>query len=122
MYNILSSIYYIFLTLTGTDLTTNTKQAHGENAPSTLTLTYFDELISSKQVVLEMGEFDAQHLKLEEAKQLIHQMKLYYLHTNETDEKYALLNCFTKKPDQFKHMDLIKQLEKDLNINSDASK
>ena len=69
-----------------------------------------------------MGEFDAQHLKLEEAKQLIHQMKLYYLHTNETDEKYTLLNCFTKKPDQFKHMNLIKQLEKDLNINSDASK
>ncbi len=107
--------------MTGIELTTNIKQAHGENAPSTLTITYFDELVSSKQVVLEMGEYDAQNLKLEEAKLLIHQMKLYYLNSNETDEKYELLNCFTKKPDQFKHMDLIKQLEKDLKINDKAS-
>jgi len=93
-------------------------QAHGENAPSTLTLTYFDELIESKQIALEMAEFDTQHLKLDEAKQLINQMKLYYLHANETDEKYALLECFSKTPNQFKHMDLIKQLEKDLNIST----
>ena len=42
-----------------------------------------------------MGEFDAQHLKLEEAKQLIHQMKLYYLHTNETDERLIVKRAVT---------------------------
>lgn len=78
-------------------------------------LTYFDELAESKQIVLEMGEVDTQHLKLEEARALVQQMKSYYLHAKEdlNDEKYALLSCFTKKPNEFKHMDIIKQLEKD---------
>ena len=62
-----------------------------------------------------MGEVDSQHLKLEEARLLIHQMKLYFMHAKEdlNDEKYALLNCFVKKPNEFKHMDIIKQYEKD---------
>ena len=44
-----------------------------------MSVTYFDELIDSKQVVLEMAEIDTNHLKEEEAKLLIKEMKLYYL-------------------------------------------
>ncbi len=76
-----------------------------------MSVTYFDELIDTKQVVLEMAEIDTKHLKEEEAKLLIKEMKLYYLNANENDDKYALLNCFNKTPHLFKHMDLIKQLE-----------
>lgn len=78
-----------------------------------MSLIYFDDIIETKKVVLEMAEIDLQHLKLEEAKLLIHQMKLYYLNAKENDEKYALLTCFCKKPNEFKHMNLIKQLEND---------
>lgn len=90
-----------------------TQKAHGENAPSVMSLIYFDDIIETKKIVLEMAEIDLQHLKLEEAKLLIHQMKLYYLNAKENDEKYALLTCFCKKPNEFKHMNLIKQLEND---------
>ena len=89
------------------------KQAHGENAPSMMTIVYFDELKESKKILLEMGEMDNNSLKLEEAKFLLNQMKLYYLQSKSDDEKQNLLTCFNKTPDQFKHMDLIKQVEKD---------
>ena len=79
-----------------------------------MTIVYFDELKESKKILLEMGEMDNNNiLKLEEAKFLLNQMKLYYLHSKSDDEKQNLLACFNKTPDQFKHMDLIKQVEKD---------
>lgn len=78
-----------------------------------MTVIYFDELQESKKIILEMAEFDNKSLKIEEAKFLVHQLKAYYLKSNESDEKFQLLNCFSKSPDQFKHMDLIKQIEND---------
>jgi ATP synthase F1 complex assembly factor 1 len=77
-----------------------------------MTLIYFDDLAETKNAVLELTEIDATHLKLEEAKFLVHQMKSYYLNSNESDEKYNILNTFTNKPAEFKHVDLIKQVEK----------
>lgn len=86
-------------------------KAYGENAPSIMTVIYFDELLKSNQIVLEMVELDDTKLKKEEATFLLKQMKLYYLNKNEQDEKFKLMNCFISKPTEFKHMDLIKQLE-----------
>ncbi|RNA34718.1 ATP synthase mitochondrial F1 complex assembly factor 1 [Brachionus plicatilis] len=91
-------------------------QAHGENAPSIMSAIYYDDLKDTKKVVLEMVEVDTNTLKMEEAKLLMHLMKLYYLKSEDNDEKYTLMNIFTKKPDEFKHMDIIKQFEND-NLN-----
>ena len=80
-----------------------------------MTLVYFDDLLETKKVALEMSEIDANHLKTHEAKFLIKVMKSYYLESNEdeTDEKFALLKIFNQAPHNFKHMDLIDQLKKD---------
>lgn len=88
-------------------------QAYGENAPSTLSLIFFDELNKEKNMdlILMMGEWDDKTLKKEEAKQLLDQMKLYYLNRDETDKKCELMSVFFDKPNEFKHMDLITQLE-----------
>ena len=90
-------------------------QAHGENAPSAMTVVYFDDLLETNKVALEMVEIDVKMFKFEEAKFLIHLMKEYYLRSNEknNDEKYSLLNTFNYLPHEFKHSELIKQLEKD---------
>lgn len=96
-------------------------QAHGENAPSVMTAVYFDDLATSNSVVLEMVEMDAKNLKPEEAKYLLHQMKSYYLHSSDTDDKQSLLATFTHAPREFKHNELIKQVDKD-NLSLDQFK
>lgn len=74
---------------------------------------YFDDLVESKKVIFEMTEVDHNNLKLEEANFLLNQMKLYYLKSKENDDKYKLINCFNKMPNDFKHMDIVKQIELD---------
>ncbi|CAF0790115.1 unnamed protein product [Brachionus calyciflorus] len=88
-------------------------QAHGENAPGTMKAIYYDDLKETKNIVLEMVEIDTKNLKMEEARLLMHIMKSYYLKCEENDEKYHLMNNFTNKPTEFKHMDLVKQFEKE---------
>jgi hypothetical protein len=78
-----------------------------------MTAVYFDDLAESKNIILEMVEIDTKVSKIEEAKFLMHLMKQYYLRSNESDEKYNILNTFTNLPREFKHNDLIKQIEKD---------
>lgn len=56
------------------------------------------------------GEFDANVLTALEAQCLANQLQLYYTQNN--PEKLEILETFTKKPESFKHMDVIKQLEK----------
>ncbi len=91
----------------------NNLKAHGENAPSIMSAIYFDDLSESKKMVLEMVEVDQTNLKLEEASFLLNQMRLYYLQSKENDDKYKLISCFNKSPNDFKHMDIIKQIELD---------
>ncbi len=86
-----------------------------------MTVIYFDELIESKKVILEMTEIDQNSLKLEEANFLLNQLKSYYLKANEEDEKYKLISCFNKNPNEFKHMEIIKQIEKE-NLKVDQFK
>lgn len=88
-------------------------QAHGENAPTTMTTVYFDELLESKKISLEMSEVDQRHLNVEEARFLIHVMKQYYVHSAENDKKHQLMRTFNKDSNAFRHMDLIDELKAD---------
>lgn len=84
-------------------------QIHKENAPECLTLTHYDDLKDSKGIVLMRGEYDTNIIDAKEAQCLVNQLQMYYI--QDEPEKKHLLEIFTKKPDEFKHMDLIKQLE-----------
>jgi len=84
-------------------------QVHKENAPECLTITHYTEFKDSKGIVLMRGEFDKNVINAQEAQCLANQLQLYYSQNN--PEKLRLLELFTKKPDEFKHMDLIKQIE-----------
>ncbi|KAG8236047.1 hypothetical protein J437_LFUL015649 [Ladona fulva] len=84
-------------------------QAYKENAPECLTITHYPELLNEKGIVLMRGEFDKNVLNVNEALCLANQMQLYY---GKDDEKRdRLLERFTNAPEDFKHMDLIAELE-----------
>lgn len=84
-------------------------QAHKENAPECLTMIHYSELRDSKGVVLMRGEFDKKILNVQEAQCLANELQLYY--ATDHPHRKQLLDTFTHKPDEFKHMDLIAQLE-----------
>ncbi|KAF5285422.1 hypothetical protein FQA39_LY16676 [Lamprigera yunnana] len=88
-------------------------QVHKENAPECLTIVHYTEFKDSKGIVLMRGGFDKNVLNSQEAQCLAYQLQLYY--SQNIPEKLKLLEQFTMKPDEFKHMDLIKQIE-NLNI------
>lgn len=84
-------------------------QVHKENAPECLTVIHYTELKDSKGIVLMKGEYDKNVLDAKEAQCLANQLQLYY--TRDDPNKLKLLELFTKRPDEFKHMDLIKEIE-----------
>ncbi|XP_046405393.1 ATP synthase mitochondrial F1 complex assembly factor 1 [Ischnura elegans] len=84
-------------------------QAFKENAPECLTMVYYDEMMQDKGIVLMRGEFDKNVLDSKEATCLANQIQLYYGENNEKRDK--LLARFTNSPEEFKHMDLIAELE-----------
>ncbi|CAH1963087.1 unnamed protein product [Acanthoscelides obtectus] len=84
-------------------------QVHKENAPECLTIIHYDEFKDDKNIVLMRGEYDKNVLDAKEAQCLANQLQMYYVQAD--PEKIQLLETFTKKPDEFKHMDLIKQIE-----------
>lgn len=84
-------------------------QTHKENAPECLTMIHYTELKDNKGVVLMRGEFDTKLLQVQEAQCLANELQLYYCNDNE--QRLQLLETFTHKPNEFKHMDLIAQLE-----------
>lgn len=55
------------------------------------------------------GEYDSNVINAQEAQCLANQLQLYYSQNNES--KIELLKRFTREPDSFKHMDVIKELE-----------
>jgi len=85
-------------------------QAYQENAPECLTLDHYTELIEDKKIVLMVGRYDTNMLTIQEAQCLANQVEMYYCAPSE--EKRALLDIFTNSPSNFKHADLINQLEK----------
>ncbi|XP_071439113.1 ATP synthase mitochondrial F1 complex assembly factor 1 isoform X1 [Hetaerina americana] len=84
-------------------------QAFKENAPECLMMVYYEELMEEKGVVLLRGEFDKNILDSKEATCLANQIQLYYGENNEKRDN--LLTRFTNSPEDFKHMDLIAELE-----------
>ncbi|XP_039493065.1 ATP synthase mitochondrial F1 complex assembly factor 1 [Drosophila santomea] len=83
-------------------------QVHHENAPECLTLVHYTE-VQDKGVVLMRGEYDTKVLTAQEAQCLANELQMFYLKPDEG--KLRLLNTFTRKPDEFKHMDLITEVE-----------
>lgn len=84
-------------------------QAFNENAPECLTLVHYTDVAESKDIVLMVGEFDGNSLSLQEAQCLANQVEMYYC--NPSESKKSLLETFTFKPQDFKHQDLVDQLE-----------
>jgi len=84
-------------------------QAFNENAPECLTLVHYTDIAESKKIVLMQGEFDGNSLSLQEAQCLANQVEMYYC--NPSESKKNLLETFTFKPQEFKHQDLVDQLE-----------
>lgn len=84
-------------------------QAHKENAPECLTMVHYTEFKDDKGIVLMRGEFDDKCINVQEAQCLANELQLYYCTDNA--KRLQLLETFTNRPDEFKHMDLIAQLE-----------
>ncbi|SPP80452.1 ATP synthase mitochondrial F1 complex assembly factor 1 [Drosophila guanche] len=83
-------------------------QVHHENAPECLTVVHYTE-VQDKGVVLMRGEYDSKVLTAQEAQCLANELQMFYYKTDES--KMKLLETFTKRPDEFKHTDLIKEVE-----------
>ena len=86
-------------------------QTHKENAPECLTIHHYTELKDIKGIVLMRGEFDDKSMTVQEAQCLANELQLYYATANDDSPRTKLLKKFVEKPDEFKHMDLIAQLE-----------
>lgn len=83
-------------------------QAHKENAPECLTMTHYIDL-KEKGLVLMHVEYNKDVLNGTEAQCLANQLQLYYGQDNA--KRLKLLERFTYTPQEFKHMDLIAELE-----------
>lgn len=83
-------------------------QVHNENAPECLTMVHYTEC-RDKGIILMRGEYDSNVLNGQEAQCLANQMQMFYCKTDQG--KQRLLDIFTNKPSEFKHMDLIKEVE-----------
>lgn len=83
-------------------------QVHKENAPECLNVTHYTEL-RDKGLILMRGEYDTKVLSPQEAQCLVNQLQMYYCKND--PNKLELLKTFTKTPDKFKHMDVIRELE-----------
>lgn len=94
-------------------------QAHKENAPECLTMIHYTELVESKGIVLMRGEFDVKCLSVQEAQCLANELQLYY--SSGDPKRLKLLQNFTEKPDEFKHMDLVTQME-NITLECDVNK
>lgn len=54
------------------------------------------------------GEYDTKVINGQEAQCLANQLQMYY--SQQSDSKLELLEKFTNKPENFKHMDVIEEL------------
>ncbi|XP_077981740.1 ATP synthase mitochondrial F1 complex assembly factor 1-like [Glandiceps talaboti] len=84
-------------------------QAYGENSPVLLTMIHYTELQKNKGIVLMQGELDTNTLQVHEAQFLGNQIQMYY--GSDDQSKLNLLDNFNNHPENFKHTDLIQELE-----------
>uniref|UniRef100_A0A1I8Q8D4 ATP synthase mitochondrial F1 complex assembly factor 1 n=1 Tax=Stomoxys calcitrans TaxID=35570 RepID=A0A1I8Q8D4_STOCA len=83
-------------------------QVHAENAPECLTIVHYTEM-RDKGIILMRGEYDSKVVSGQEAQCLANELQMFYCKNDPA--KQQLLETFTSKPDEFKHMDLIKEVE-----------
>jgi len=83
-------------------------QVHKENAPECLTITHYKELKDDKDIILMRGEYNKDILNVKEAQCLANQLQMYYVQNDE--KKLQLLERFSRKPDSFDHMELVKEI------------
>ncbi|XP_043941754.1 ATP synthase mitochondrial F1 complex assembly factor 1 isoform X2 [Protopterus annectens] len=84
-------------------------QTLAENAPSQLILYHYCELQEDKGIVLLTAEMDSTFLGVHEAQCLASQVPLFY--ATDRLETFGLVETFNHKPDKFKHMSVIAELE-----------
>ena len=87
-------------------------QTHGSFAKPLFIVTHYTDLLSSKNVVLMMGEFgdpDQPRISLQEAQNLVYQIQLFYVTGD--DSKRGLLEAFHDNPKDFDYKRLIDALE-----------
>lgn len=85
-------------------------QVHKENAPECLKLVHFNECADKYGVVLMRGEFNKTVVNQMEVNCLINQLQLFYC-TEADSASVKVLEKFTKNPDSFDHMEIIKHIE-----------
>lgn len=84
-------------------------QVHGEEAPWQVCFKFYPELKDSKGIVLMTSEFDNSQLNILEVQYLAQLQQLFY--ASPTEERAELMRTFNHQPDNFKHMDVVKEIE-----------
>uniref|UniRef100_A0A670IKJ2 ATP synthase mitochondrial F1 complex assembly factor 1 n=1 Tax=Podarcis muralis TaxID=64176 RepID=A0A670IKJ2_PODMU len=84
-------------------------QSRGESAPTQLVLYHYPELQEEKGIVLMTGEMDPRFLTVTEAQCLASQVQLFY--ATDSEETYRLVEEFNHRPNEFKYMSVIGELE-----------
>ncbi|XP_053099912.1 ATP synthase mitochondrial F1 complex assembly factor 1 isoform X2 [Hemicordylus capensis] len=84
-------------------------QTRGETTTSQLILYHYPELQEEKGIVLMTAEMDSRFLNVPEAQCLASQVQLFY--ATDRQETYSLVETFNHRPDEFKYMSVIAELE-----------
>ncbi|XP_070642701.1 ATP synthase mitochondrial F1 complex assembly factor 1 isoform X3 [Bos indicus] len=81
----------------------------GEAAASQLILYHYPELKEEKGIVLMTAEMDSTFLSVAEAQCMANQVQLFY--ATDRKETYGLVETFNFRPNEFKYMSVIAELE-----------
>ncbi|EQB77432.1 ATP synthase mitochondrial F1 complex assembly factor 1 isoform 1 [Camelus ferus] len=81
----------------------------GEAAASQLVLYHYPELKEEKGIVLMTAEMDSTFLNVVEARCIANQVQLFY--ATDRKETYGLVETFNFRPNEFKYMSVIAELE-----------
>ncbi|KAB0399855.1 hypothetical protein E2I00_002228, partial [Balaenoptera physalus] len=84
-------------------------QTRGEAAASQLILYHYPELKEEKGIVLMTAEMDSTFLNVAEAQCIANQVQLFY--ATDRRETYGLVETFNFRPNEFKYMSVIAELE-----------
>nr|XP_006111512.1 ATP synthase mitochondrial F1 complex assembly factor 1 [Pelodiscus sinensis] len=84
-------------------------QTRGEAASSQLILYHYPELQEEKGIVLMTAEMNSNFLSVPEAQCLANQAQLFY--ATDRPETYRLVETFNHRPNEFKYMAVITELE-----------
>ncbi|KAK2493877.1 hypothetical protein MC885_013106, partial [Smutsia gigantea] len=84
-------------------------QTRGESAASQLILYHYPELKEEKGIVLMTAEMDSTFLNVAEAQCIANQVQLFY--ATDRKETYGLVETFNFRPNEFKYMSVIAELE-----------